>query len=570
MMRQSVKHLTFAASSLFMLACSTDMYNEPSAPATDGSNGVVATQELLADGGNVFESGATTRTAMTSDKKVAWKVGDNICFYNGRTNYKYTVKAVHDDDAASCTFASQSGPVAQADTYYAVYPYNGGYGYSNGMITGVTLPANQNATDGSFDPECNLMVAKANDLSQGLQFKHVCSYIKVTPSVDCSRIVLSFNTNVAGTFDVAMDENGIPSVTNISDGSMTINLIGDIKAGKEYYVAVLGNITSSQFKATLEKKPMRDDITTWEHEKKVITLKSYYKEATKELKADRAKILSIGDVADGTKVEKPVEFEWLEYGDNPHDDNVKSGTAVLWAKYNLGAESKDGLGGDETAAGDYYAWGEVEPRDNAYTWANYLCKDYYPDELDYAHDAAAVHNGLGWKIPTADQFTTMKQSTIWVYNGTMQGYYVYPAIKDENGNVIAEDYQLLPKDGQIYRVETGLDGKKELLTNAEVKQKIYDLSPNKNIHIFIKMAGYKGETENTANPADVVQYGNKAAYWTNGRAELESKVDPMPTAYYLGMDQERFNMRSYYKPRYYGFTIRPCITISWGDSSAKQ
>lgn len=103
----------------------------------------------------------------------------------------------------------------------------------------------------------------------------------------------------------------------------------------------------------------------------------------------------------------PDEHEWVDLG-------LPSGT--LWATCNIGASSPEDYG-------DYFAWGETEPKE-VYDWRSYsLCggsqvsmKKYctkasfgyggYVDnktELDPEDDAAYVNWGPSWRIPSVAQ-----------------------------------------------------------------------------------------------------------------------------------------------------------------------
>ena len=91
------------------------------------------------------------------------------------------------------------------------------------------------------------------------------------------------------------------------------------------------------------------------------------------------------------------------------DLGLPSGT--LWAKYNIGATK-------ESDYGDLFAWGATEPyRLNGSTpidntgnygssYANKIQHDLYPNE-----DAATVHWGKGWKMPTKAQFDELLANT---------------------------------------------------------------------------------------------------------------------------------------------------------------
>lgn len=100
--------------------------------------------------------------------------------------------------------------------------------------------------------------------------------------------------------------------------------------------------------------------------------------------------------------------DWVDLG-------LPSGT--LWATHNVGASSPEEYG-------DYFAWGETEPKDN-YSWSTYkwakggyrsltkYCTDIsygYNDfvdrkvELDPEDDAAYVNWGPSWRMPTREQY----------------------------------------------------------------------------------------------------------------------------------------------------------------------
>ena len=91
------------------------------------------------------------------------------------------------------------------------------------------------------------------------------------------------------------------------------------------------------------------------------------------------------------------------------DLGLPSGT--LWARYNIGATK-------ESDYGDLFAWGATEPyrlngttpidNTNNYSasYANKIQHDLYPNE-----DAATVHWGKGWKMPTKAQFDELLANT---------------------------------------------------------------------------------------------------------------------------------------------------------------
>lgn len=112
-----------------------------------------------------------------------------------------------------------------------------------------------------------------------------------------------------------------------------------------------------------------------------------------------------------------IDHEYVDLG-------LPSGT--LWATCNIGANSPEGYG-------DYFAWGETEPKDyydwSTYKWCNgsyktlnKYCKSYLygykgfvdnKTELDLEDDAAYVNWGLSWRMPTTDQLQELIENSVW-------------------------------------------------------------------------------------------------------------------------------------------------------------
>ena len=102
-------------------------------------------------------------------------------------------------------------------------------------------------------------------------------------------------------------------------------------------------------------------------------------------------------------------------------------SGLLWATCNVGANNPHDYG-------DYFAWGETQPKDN-YNWSTYRYCDYgqltkYCSNSNYGYngftdnlttllpedDAATANWGDGWRMPTADQWRELRDNTTtsWV------------------------------------------------------------------------------------------------------------------------------------------------------------
>ena len=115
------------------------------------------------------------------------------------------------------------------------------------------------------------------------------------------------------------------------------------------------------------------------------------------------------------------------------DLGLPSGT--LWATCNVGASSPEEYG-------DYFAWGETEPK-NDYNWSTYkYCKGSYDTmtkyctnsnygsvdnktELEPSDDAATANWGSGWQMPSREQYEELYNSsyttTTWTTINGVEG-----------------------------------------------------------------------------------------------------------------------------------------------------
>ena len=146
-------------------------------------------------------------------------------------------------------------------------------------------------------------------------------------------------------------------------------------------------------------------------------------------------------------------------GTTPTEEYVDLGLSVKWARCNLGASKPSDYG-------DYFAWGETEPKTN-YSWATYkwmqtgkndwmyITKYTFADgqtkgiwydadgkfigdnktTLDAADDAATVNLGSPWRMPTADEIKELIGHCTWTWT-TQDGVKGYEVKSKKNGNSI--------------------------------------------------------------------------------------------------------------------------------------
>lgn len=186
---------------------------------------------------------------------------------------------------------------------------------------------------------------------------------------------------------------------------------------------------------------------------------------------------------DGTTIEYQArETEYIEFKETDNTpegvEAVDLGLSVKWANMNLGADDINGCG-------NYYAWGEIEPKSAYYLWnykfykntpAEYKTtidadgfetKEKVKDELygytkyvhektkigydgfhdnknvlDYSDDAAYMTWGAKWRIPKVKEFKELVDKCTWAW-ATLRGTNGYK-VTGPNGNWI-----FLPAAGYV-------------------------------------------------------------------------------------------------------------------------
>jgi len=136
------------------------------------------------------------------------------------------------------------------------------------------------------------------------------------------------------------------------------------------------------------------------------------------------------------------------------------GYKVYWATSNL---STSGLCANPVDYGDYYAWGETEPKTD-YSWSTYKwCKGSEKNLTKYntnsyyglvdsktvlypEDDAAHVILGGSWRMPTDAEWTELRDNCTWKWTSSYNGTKAYGVIvRAPNGNSI-----FLPAGGGRY------------------------------------------------------------------------------------------------------------------------
>ena len=290
-----------------------------------------------------------------------------------------------------------------------------------------------------------------------LWFKHVLAYVKL--NVACSNDVsnasftlkgLTLETPKTGKYDFNI------FTTMVSEGQTTYSFI---TKADEYVVL------------TTESKPIDSVMVVQTSDAKLtvnysVTIgsstKNYSKEASLNLEEGHLHQINII-----LKCDKPLTITtnvlpWNDTegqdiilsdnnsgsgnGDNSGQDanghryidlGLPSGT--LWAAWNIGAESPENYG-------DYFAWGEVDPKDN-YDWSTYSYCDGTQDVMTKYNasdgyttllsldDVATDKWGGEWRMPTLAEWEELCENTTFVWTAE-NGVFGQLFTSKENGNTL--------------------------------------------------------------------------------------------------------------------------------------
>lgn len=214
------------------------------------------------------------------------------------------------------------------------------------------------------------------------------------------------------------------------------------------------------------------------------------------------------------------------------DLGLPSGT--LWATYNIGATKPEEYG-------DYFAWGETEPKE-VYDWSTYkyakasgawdldsLTKynfgNYYDGVVDSLStllpedDAATVNWGSEWRMPTNEEQRELLDECYVVWTDSYNGREVRGII--------------------VYKAKSAED-KGEFVGSWQTPSEDYSTSDS---HVFFPAAGYR-------YGSDVRYVGLYGGYWSSSLYE-ESEDN----ARYLGFVGKNAYW-DYYDDRFNGFPVR--------------
>ena len=304
------------------------------------------------------EINVATRVALDNSYNVNWEENDIISVFDGVDNQDFTLTG----DVSTGLFSGVAS--SDATKFTAVYPYTSVAKLeSDGSVSGITLTAEQIATQNSFDPAAALMMAMSNESNKYLlDFKNAVSLVKIETEFACKKIVLSANDNIAGTgtLKLTYDEGTstyISSISFTSGESKSITLkpaTGSTVIAPGTYYIVVPPKTLSGFSISFTNS---DDS------------KVYTRTSNKNNTFNRSKIKDFGTFTED-------DYPWTSVIES--NGIVKASQQVDMGVFNISGNkyrvifttsnlTKNGLAPKESDYGDYFAFAATEPWCTSYS-----------------------------------------------------------------------------------------------------------------------------------------------------------------------------------------------------------
>jgi len=201
-------------------------------------------------------------------------------------------------------------------------------------------------------------------------------------------------------------------VLHLSDGSVL-----DIEMNSKFRMAFIGDLTVVTMPDGNTVQYERSDIRS-------IDFKGGGKrgDVNSDGAIDVADIAAVIDIMSGEESSE-LAYKQCPNGDHPHLIDLGLPSKTKWACCNVGALLPEGTG-------DYFAWGEIKPKDE-YTWASYVhcdgdlysCHDIGLSICKTAYDAATLNVNTQWYTPTFEQFRELYENTtaVWTTQNGMNG-----------------------------------------------------------------------------------------------------------------------------------------------------
>ena len=236
-----------------------------------------------------------TKTALDANLNVKWSKGDIISVFDETgKNFKFETQ----NTGSSVVFTQVTEGEMIGSTFYAVFPYNESATLSGNVISTKMNTANYTASPGDFSKSWhNIMTAKSS--GNELKFKNLASLVKfeIPEGLELASFYFSATNVIAAAVDVAVGDDGVPSVSSRSTESYGTTISpreGNTLAPGVYYMPILPG-TYKNFRLAL----------TWASG----DVKQSDAFSLDQFTAERNKVVNIGTLYDNREYYKWITFE---------------------------------------------------------------------------------------------------------------------------------------------------------------------------------------------------------------------------------------------------------------------
>ena len=286
---------------LSMLAVSMSCAKDEIPAGNDGQQSAQAgKREFVATMENV-----ATKTYLDGQLNVKWSKGDVISVFDETgKNFKFETQS----HGASVVFSQVTEGEMVGSTFYSDFPYNENATLSGNVISTKMNTANYTASPGDFSKSWhNIMTAKSS--GNQLAFKNLASLVKfeIPEGLELASFYFAATNVIAATVDVAVGEDGVPSVSSRSDESFGTTISpreGNTLAPGFYYMPILPG-TYKNFRLAL----------SWASGE--VKLSDAF--SLDQFKAERNKVVNIGTLYDNREY-----YKWITL------ENNKMHSAISW------------------------------------------------------------------------------------------------------------------------------------------------------------------------------------------------------------------------------------------------
>ena len=366
---------------------------------------LTATREALDPG---------TRSIRLDDGSVWWSPNEEVSiFYGSGSDGGSKFVSMNTSIAETVELQGTIQMSGSGKEFWAVYPYSEDNSCDGTSITTI-IPSQQTGVEGNFSDDVFPAMAKGSSTS--LPFWNICGGIKFFVSRSDIRSVTFKGNNdepLAGKVKMVFDADGKPAIAEVLEGESEVTLFapGDFfKVGKYYYITLLPTALQKGFS---------------------ISFKAEYQNGVFKSNNQQAIKRSVFGVL--KNIDAKVS-EW-EGSSSPIAVDLGLPSGLKWATCNVGASKPEEYG-------DFYAWGETQPKTEyrwtTYKWCNgdynkltkYCTQSSYWDSsepmdnktvLDPEDDAAHVNWGGNWRMPTVAEWTELRENCTWTWTSNYKG-----------------------------------------------------------------------------------------------------------------------------------------------------